>query len=204
MKRSRAVTLTIMSTITMAACGDDVPPPAPSTYATVQECVAGGNPQDVCLKTFEDAVATHNQTAPAFPDKDTCERGVDVDSCVPAQRRQPDGSLSNVFVPAMAGYILGNALANRGGGGSYGSGPVYRSRDYPTAYRDRGDLVTSRAPPGTPGLGAPSRVPTLAPGASRPPTLAPGPTRPPNVGTTTISRGGFGASGSSFGGGGSS
>ena len=188
MKRSSAVTLTIMSAVTMTACGDATPP-APTTYATAQECIAGGQPQDVCLKSFDDAVAAHTQSAPAFPSKEACESGVDVDRCVPAQRRNADGSMSSIFVPAMAGYILGNALGGRG----YASAPVYRSRDTPTGYRDPGSLINSRTAARTPAITTPSR----------PPMVAPGPTRSPNVGTTTISRGGFGGSGSSFSGGGS-
>ena len=105
--------------------------------------------------------------------------------------RNADGSTTSMFVPAIAGFLVGQALANRQQGGGYGGGyaggggALYRSRDYPGQFRDGGNMIGSR--------GAGTGVATTSPSS---PTVS----RPQNVNTTTIARGGFGSSSSSFGG----
>lgn len=197
MKRSRTVTLTLFSAVTsagLAAC-DQAPPP-PKAFETVQECVAAGNEQAGCQTAFDKASETHVATAPRYPSQEACEGAVDVDRCVRTQVRNNDGSFSDVFIPAMAGYMIGRALNNDrgsyGGGGGYAS-PIYRSRQYPSSFREPGNLTSS-------GLNR-SAPPTISRSPSVPTVSAPA--RPANLGTTTIARGGFGGSGAHFGGGGS-
>lgn len=212
MKRSTSITLTLFAGATLAACDDKPPLPPVKPYATVQECVTGGNTEDLCKEAFEKAMETHRATAPKFTDKEACEKGIDVDKCVQTQVRNNDGSFSDVFVPAMAGYLLGQAL-NRTperererigysggyyGGVPYSTGPVYNSRTYPGGYRDSGNMRTTilnspgarPSPPSAPSIGGslPSSKPSLGLPSSR----------PSNVGTTAISRGGFGGSGGGF------
>jgi len=182
----------------LAAC-DQAPPTvqAPPAFTTVQDCVAGGFSQQECQTAYDQAIATHQQNAPRFNTREECEAGVDVERCVQTQVRQPDGSFANVFLPAIGGFLLGQALANRGPGwgggwgggfgGGYIGGPIYRSRDY-GGYRSYDDLLSTRRPGGS--------VPSIG---DRPRTSAP--IRPPNVNTTTISRQGFGGRGFGSGGG---
>ena len=212
MKRSTSITLTIFASATLAACGDDKPPPPPmKPYATVQECVVAGNTEALCKEAFEKAMETHRATAPKFTDEQSCQRGIDVDRCVKTQVRNPDGSFSDVFLPAMAGYILGQALSQPRddrdrvgysggyyGGVPYSTGPVYNSRTYPGGYRDSGNMRTTilNGPGARP---SPPSVPSIGGGLpSTKPSLGLPSSRPSNVGTTTISRGGFGGSGGSF------
>lgn len=180
MKRSSSVRLTLMSAATAAglsACGET--PADPPLFSNVEQCVTRGVDRAQCQTAFDEAMKSHQERAPRFATRDECLKGVDVEDCVPTPVRNPDGSSTSMFVPAIAGFLVGQALANRGGGA------VYRSRDYPGQYRDGGNVIGSR------GTGA--GVATTSP--SRP-TVS----RPPNVNTTTIARSGFGSSSSSFGG----
>lgn len=182
MKRSRSVRLTLMSAATVsvvAACDSSSgPPPA---YTDIAACVSAGNADATCKASYEEALKEHQEKAPRFTSKDECLKAVDVTDCVETAVRQPDGSTMNMFVPLMAGYMLANAVQRSGGG--YYRGPVYYSRYYGSSYRDLDDMRTARPSGST---------------VSRP-TLAPSMNRPANVRTTSVSRSGFGSSGSSFG-----
>lgn len=196
MKRSASVRLTLMGAAaasSLAAC-DSSPTGSSVAFTSIAECVAANYSESQCRGAYDAALKAHTDKAPRFKSRDECLRGVDVDNCAETTVRNPDGSFSQVFLPLMAGYMLGNALAPRqdqyqsGGsssGGYYGGGswgryssstPLYRSRDYPSDYRDSGNLTSSR-PAGA--------------------VVA----RPPNVNTTTIARSGFGSTSHFFGGG---
>jgi len=191
MKRSASIRLTLMgaaAATTLAGCGE-TPPAAPPAFSTVQDCVIGGFAESECRSAYEEAFKSHLERAPRFTSRQDCESKVDVDYCVEAPVRGADGSTTNVFVPLMAGYVLGRMMTPpaqtsgggySGGSGGFRGGPIYRSRDYPGSYRDGGNLQTSRS------------------GGS---SVSTAPSRPANVNTTTVSRSGFGSSGSSFGGG---
>lgn len=220
MKRSSSITLTLFATATLAACGEEAPPPAPKPFASVQECIVGGNTEDVCKDAFEKAFETHKTTAPRFTAQEDCEKGVDVDKCVKTQVKNSDGSFSDVFLPAMAGYLLGQAMnrppdpqreETRGytggyvGGRGYTTGPVYNSRTYPGGYRDSYNMrstiprVGTAARPSPPSVGASFPRSTTSVGGYAPSRPSVGlPSRPSNIGTTTISRGGFGGGSRSF------
>jgi uncharacterized protein YgiB involved in biofilm formation len=188
MKRSSSVRLTLMGAATAAslsAC--DSPSQGPVAFNDVGQCIASGIDRSRCQSAYDEAIKAHAEKAPRFASRDECLKSIDVNDCVSTPVRNPDGSATSMFVPALGGFLLGQALAQRqqpqqqqqggGGGGGFG-GALYRSRDYPTQYRDSGDLATSR-----------QRSPTGT-------TVS----RPPNVNTTTIARSGFGSSSSSFGG----
>lgn len=191
MKRSATIRLTLMSAAaatTLSGCGE-TPPAAPPAFTTVQDCVVGGYPEAECRNAYEEAFKAHLDRAPRFTSREECESKVDVDHCVQAPLRAPDGSTSNVFVPLMAGYLIGRMMTPPpqgssggyvGSGGGYRGTPIYRSRDYPDSFRESGNLQTSRQ------------------GGS---SVSTAPSRPANINTTTVSRSGFGSSGSSFGGG---
>jgi uncharacterized protein YgiB involved in biofilm formation len=190
MKRSSSVRLTLMSAATAAglsACGETPAPVAP--FASVEQCVTSGVDRAKCETGFEEARKAHAEKAPRFATREECLKSADVNDCTPTQVRNQDGSMTSMFVPALGGFLLGQALANRQGGGGFsggysGGGPLYRSRDNPSQFRDTGGLTSRQG-----GSNA------LAPYSESRPTAS----RPPNVNTTTISRGGFGSSSSSFG-----
>ncbi|GGC74959.1 DUF1190 domain-containing protein [Chelatococcus reniformis] len=194
MKRSSSVRLSLMgaAAVTSLAACDSSPTASSVAFTSIAECVAANYSESQCRSAYDAALTAHADKAPRFKTRDECLRGVDVDNCTETAVRNPDGTFSQVFLPLMAGYMLGNALAPRqqpsgpssgggyAGGGRWGgytsSTPLYRSRDYPANYRDSGNLTNSR-PPGA--------------------TVS----RPPNVNTTTIARSGFGSTSRYFGGG---
>lgn len=189
MKRSSSVRLTLMSAAVatggLVACGDsDVV--SPGNYTTLESCISAGNSTKACSAAQEQALTTHAASAPKFTTKEECLKGVDVTDCQETKVRSPEGSLTSMFVPAVAGFVLARALQQqRPGGGyytSYGGGPFYGSRDYPNQYRDSGNLSNSRA-----------SVPSVPGGTGTNVTV---PSRPPNIGTTTVARSGFGSSAS--------
>jgi uncharacterized protein YgiB involved in biofilm formation len=189
MKRSSSVRLTLMSAATAAglsACGET--PAQPTSFSNVEQCITSGVDRAQCQTAFEEAIKSHGERAPKFATREECLKGVDVEDCTPTPVRNPDGTTTSMFVPAIAGFLLGQALGRQGagyGGGYSGGGAVYRSRDYPGQFRDGGNMIGSR---GT-GAGVAATSPSS-------PTIS----RPPNVNTTTIARSGFGSSSSSFGG----
>jgi uncharacterized protein YgiB involved in biofilm formation len=204
MKRSRSITLTIFSAATAASLAgcDQTPPDTATQFDTVEQCVAAGNAADTCKLGFDKALETHVENSPRYADQGSCEAAVDVDRCVQTQVRQKDGSWASVFIPAMAGYMIGRAMSQGGrsdrgyyGGGYYGA-PVYRSRLDPNSYRG-----LSSSGGGLSRLGGAGSTSVSRPSSGVPRVTMP--SRPSNVGTTTISRGGFGGTGGGFGGGGS-
>lgn len=201
-KRSSQITLTVFAAATAAALAgcEQAPPPA-VPYTSVDQCITAGNNADLCKSAFEAAEKEHLEKAPRYAAAEECEKAVDVTRCVPTQVRQPDGSFTTMFLPAMAGYMLGRMQGQPEperrtsggyvpyGGYGYSAGPIYGSRDYPNRYNDVRSVPTSRSTAPS----APSRT-WSAPAPSRQPSITL-PSRPSNVGTTTISRGGFGGSG---------
>lgn len=210
-KRSKNVTLPVFAVLTTAAlagCGDEPPPPA-VPYASVEQCISSGNDAALCKLAFDKAEEEHVAKAPRFNGAAECEKAVDVTRCVPTQVRQPDGSFTTMFLPAMAGYMLGRATApqndeRRGysggylpyGGGGYSSGPIYGSRDYPNRYNDVRTIPSSRTSPSA-SPGSPSSGTSVFSPSSKQPAITL-PSRPANVGTTTVRTQGFGGGGGSF------
>ena len=187
MKRSRSIRLTLVGAATagsLAAC--DSEPTTPPAFTDIAACTTAGYTQESCRTSYEKALKEHQEKAPRFATKEECLKSVDVTDCATMQVRQPDGSMLNMFVPLMAGYMLANVVQRLGGGGSYGGyygGPIYTSRYYGSSYRDLDDVRMSRPSGGT--FSRPSVTPSI--------------NRPANVGTTTIARSGFGSSLSTFG-----
>jgi uncharacterized protein YgiB involved in biofilm formation len=198
MKRSSSIRLTLMGAVTagsLSACDSGIT--HPGNYTSVGSCIEAGNSSKACIAAQNAAFSAHESSAPRFPTREECVQKIDVTDCVQARIRNPDGTFATMFLPAMAGFIAGQALAQQqpqqqGSSGSSGSGggggrAFYASRDYPNQYRDAGNLSGSRG-----GVASSSQALTTAQ-----------PSRPPNVHTTTIARSGFGSS-SSFHGAGSS
>lgn len=94
-------------------------------YASLEECMKAhqgwgaplppsGTPaplspgQAQCQRDFANANATHVQTAPKFPSQADCEQHYGSQQCRPATFNG-----SSVFVPAMVGFMVANALNNQ-------------------------------------------------------------------------------------------
>lgn len=132
MKRSRVLRLALMGSapFVLSACSDE--PEQALVYNNVQECEAQAllTPEQ-CKTEFEKAVNNHLQAAPRYAQQAACEADFGNGAC------QNLNSGGNWFIPAMAGFMIGQALdRDRHYSGSsfyYGGGgrsqPLYRSRD---------------------------------------------------------------------------
>lgn len=181
--------------VMLSACGDDdVQQTEAKIFPTVQACEVEFSAEE-CSKAFEESRQLHLQNAPRFNDMGSCEAQIGAGACQSMVMAQPDGSVSNVFVPALMGFMLARALqpqSNYGyiGGGSRGyyyPRPVYVDRD---GYMRSGTADIGRWP-GSRDSFSRSSVPT---------TVSTTVSKSGQVGTPsrTTSRGGFGKSSSSF------
>lgn len=169
----------------LAACDED-PEVAAQAFPDLEACLAAddavADPAD-CEAAHAEALGAHEASAPRYDELALCESEHGGD-CVEEVR--PDGT--HVFLPIMAGYLLGRSLS--GGRAGLVSSPLYgvRGGGYATASGDA--RVASVSGPAT------VRASGFRPAAATA-------TQAPLSRATVSSRGGFGAgraSGGGFGG----
>lgn len=190
MKRSQSVTLVLMGSaaalVTLSGC-DVQPDPSLAdnggTFTSMAECVAVYD-QQTCQSAQQLAQKEHLQNAPHFSSYDQCVAQFGPGGCVNGSSY---GGGSNVFLPLMAGYMLGSATST--------PAPLYYG---PGAYRHRNDPGYV-APIYTSGRGYNTRAPIgQAPFASvRSAPITKGGLKSGTAiqtGTVTTQRGGFGSS----------
>ena len=197
-RRSRYISVLLVGATAsqLAACGDSEQTSNVEIFPSVAACSAK-YPADQCERTFAQSQAEHQRTAPRFATQPECEQQSG-STCQQVPVTRPDGSIQNMFIPALAGFLLGRALSGGGGGSgymSYGgnryySRPVYVDRD---GFARTGDSTVARLPDRT--------------GFQRqtgPVTVQTRTTPSGQIGTpTTTSRGGFGTTSARYSGGGS-
>ena len=128
MKRSTRVSLVLLASVSAAAAlsGCEQSPQAPAdnggTFANKAECVAVYD-QATCDAADKLAQQEHLQNAPKFNDRASCVAQFGADMCQPASNY---GGSSNVFMPAMLGYMMGSAMST--------PAPLYYG---PGSYRER-------------------------------------------------------------------
>lgn len=84
---------------------DDEDSSTSNFYSTPYECSEDSHPFDVCNNAFDEAKTTFYNSAPKNLSRTACEQQFSTDSC----HYERD---SNGFIPAFAGFMLGQALAN--------------------------------------------------------------------------------------------
>lgn len=157
-KRSRSVSLTLMSLAPMllAACSQGTPPSplaekpkpkGPTAYETVDDCVFDGNDRATCQKGYETARTEALANAPRFATGEEC--ALEFENCQKAPEAPavattaaPTGATpstapaaaptqagSSGFMPLMAGFMIGQAMSNSGGGAGYASAGFDGRRD---------------------------------------------------------------------------
>ncbi len=123
MLRSRRVSLMTVGgmvvLVGVAGCDEKQPPPPPS-FGSVEQCMLAGNVKADCEAAADKVAAEHLTSAPKYADPRSCEAIHGVGNCEP---RRTGSGLGEVFMPAMAGFILGQALS---GGGFAAPQPIYR------------------------------------------------------------------------------
>jgi len=126
MKRSVAVTLVLMGSAGLSGCGDSEIDSA--VYQNFAECVQSGlYDQARCEADYNQALAAHIQTAPAYASRQDCEAEFGVGQCeakpaetlglqnpMPTQENATAqaGGMGSFFLPMMAGYMMGSMLSN--------------------------------------------------------------------------------------------
>jgi uncharacterized protein YgiB involved in biofilm formation len=131
MKRSRLLKLAVLGTVgVLAGCEEER---SAVVYPSVEACEqAGVLTADICRREFANALAHHQQIAPRFVTLSDCEQDFGPGLCQPLPQ-----STGNIWIPAMAGFMVASMLRDReididihsgGSRGSYYSQPLYRTR----------------------------------------------------------------------------
>lgn len=131
MKRSRLLKLAVLGTVgVLAGCEEER---SAVVYPSVEACEqAGVLTADICRREFANALANHQQIAPRFVTLSDCEQDFGPGLCQPLPQ-----STGNIWIPAMAGFMVASMLRDReididihsgGSRGSYYSQPLYRTR----------------------------------------------------------------------------
>ena len=176
MKRWNSIFVVMMmgvSAIALSSCEE--PKVDAAVYDSVEQCIKDpGVPREECEQSHKEARAQHAAVAPKYSSTEDCQADFGVGKCEQAPYRTSSGG--SVFMPLMMGYMMGSFI---GGRRSMMSQPLYRSADSPKTFR----TADNRNVGSTTGR---TRVASSA-------------TRRPSFKSSTLSRGGFGASGRRFG-----
>ena len=173
-KRSQSIALIMMgaSAIALSAC-DEAQVDA-MVYDTLQQCIDDpAMTPDQCKATYAVAKTEHAKVAPKYTSRADCEADFGPEHCEEAPYRTQNGG--SVFMPLMMGYMMGSMLAGRN---AVAPQPLYRSADDPRGYRTADNRKVGS------GTGATKVAQSAA--------------RSPSVKTSTVRRGGFGASARSY------
>ncbi len=162
-----------ISAIVLAACEE--PKVEGAIFNNLQQCIDDrGIPKDQCEKSYTEAQNQHASVAPKYSSEQDCQADFGAGKCERAPYRSSSGG--SIFMPMMAGYMMGSFLGRRS---SVYSQPLYRSARDPKTYR----TADNRSAGATTGRTQIARSAT-----SR-----------PSVKSSTIRRGGFGRSARRFG-----
>ena len=129
MRRSRAITLTLLAGAGLAMAACDSEPDAEGVLESQSACIErlGSAAMQECDGVFRSARLTHAATAPRYPSREACREATGSDCADLANEPRGSGgtpwagTAASVFIPAMAGVMIGRALSD----GSRGAMPVY-------------------------------------------------------------------------------
>ena len=168
-----AVLMMSVSLIALTACEE--PKVDASIYESLDQCKRDPlNTSDQCDASFKEAQSQHAAVSPKYATAEDCQADFGTDKCEVAPYKTSSGG--SVFMPLMAGYMMGSLL---GGRGSMMSQPLYRSAQSPNSFR----TAENR------NVGSKTGRTKVASSATSRPTFK----------SSTRSRGGFGSSGRRFG-----
>ncbi|WP_022703157.1 DUF1190 domain-containing protein [Pseudorhodobacter ferrugineus] len=183
-KRSKTVAITILgaAAFTLAGCQEEQIDA--SAFPDLQSCTAqaqnGGTftAQD-CDAAFAEANALHVESAPRYESIAVCEEQHGQGNCG-SEATATQGGSGSIFMPLIAGYLIGNMLGGRGGAAA--SQPLYKNGK--GSFSNAAGTSTFSNNSGSAKLGSSQ--------FARPATTA---GKPPMSRATAMSRGGFGTSG---------
>ncbi|MGY3438943.1 MULTISPECIES: DUF1190 domain-containing protein [unclassified Marinovum] len=130
-KRSKRVAIAIVgaSAFALAGCEDEKIDAA--AYPDLQSCIneSAQNPafsaQD-CELSFLQAEALHVEAAPRYDSVEVCEEQHGEGACG-SEASATQGGSGSIFMPLLAGYLIGNMLGGRSGMAS--AQPMYKTAD---------------------------------------------------------------------------
>ncbi|WP_226781259.1 DUF1190 domain-containing protein [Oceaniglobus trochenteri] len=189
-KRSNRVALCIVgaAAFTLAGCQEEqVDAQAyPDRESCEKAALSGGllSAED-CDKAFAEAQELHVETAPRYDSLAVCEEQHGEGACGDEASATGGSGSGSIFMPLLAGYLVGNMLSNRAGAAR--SQPLYRTPGGGFA-----------APAGNTTYSSNSGKAKLGAGQFARPAATVG--KPPMTRATAASRGGFGNTGRGVGG----
>jgi uncharacterized protein YgiB involved in biofilm formation len=217
MKRSTVVSLMMLGTAGIAAYALSGKTNAPgadtadaNVFKSVDDCLTSRDlDPTACRAAHENASQTHAQSAPRFEDKADCEKQYGAAQCTGTLRPNSTGGFSTYFIPAMVGYAVARSLGRGGSPQPAAAQPLYncapgQARPDGTCYATRSGssffASSSRSSSGTT-----ASQPQTSPTRTKVPTqaftsvggAAPVVSRGGSL-SQTVSRGGFGRTGSAF------
>ena len=128
-RRSATVAISVISLSAMVAACDDAP--EPKVYRSVADCAADHDSK-VCDSAWQASVGEQAASAPQYNVRDGCEQQYGAGHCMAY-----DSPRGQVFIPLMAGFIVGRMMSrpdsngpatggwSGGGGGGYVGHPVF-------------------------------------------------------------------------------
>ena len=184
-KRSNRVAIAILgaAAFTLAGCREEqVDAQAfPDLQSCTDAATRGGMfSVDDCRASFAEAEALHVEAAPRYDSVAVCEEQHGVGACGTETAANPQGGSGSIFMPLLAGYLIGNMLGGRSG--MAGAQPLYKTPDgkFTNAARTSAFSTNSGA----------AKMNTSQ--FTRPTATA---GKPPMTRATAASRGGFGSAG---------
>ncbi len=194
MKRSKAITLTLLTgaSLFVAGCSEDPLQKDLSFFQDKAACQQKLGDEKTCAEVEQQAIKTHAETAPKFSSVKDCEDKFGAGNCgaVPtsqigqAGQQQTTQASGGSFMPLMLGYMAGRFLGG-GGGGLFGGGQQ-RGYQAEPVYKDKNNSVYGR---GGASAGTWGKSTGFAPSTSFKSSLAGAPIR-----SNTMKSGGFGNS----------
>ncbi|MDQ1901725.1 DUF1190 domain-containing protein [Paracoccus sp. WLY502] len=128
-KRSRAVALTILGAASFAIAGCREEQVDAQAFPDLNACLAAADEgglftADECRQSFAEAEQLHVESAPRYDSLQVCEEQHGVGNCGSEDQQVSNGGSGSIFMPLLAGYLIGSML---GGGGLSRSQPMYRT-----------------------------------------------------------------------------
>ncbi|MDF3351295.1 DUF1190 domain-containing protein [Sulfitobacter sp. KE34] len=130
-KRSKRVSIAIVgaAAFTLAGCEEEKVDAA--AFPDLQSCLAdaergGMYSEQECETAFDAAQTLHVESAPRYDSLEVCEEQHGEGACGSEEAATQGGS-GGIFMPLLAGYLIGNMMSNRAGMAA--AQPLYKTKD---------------------------------------------------------------------------
>jgi uncharacterized protein YgiB involved in biofilm formation len=130
-KRSRSVTIAILGAAAFALAGCKEETVDAAAFPDLSSCKAAANAGGMfssqeCDAAFAEAKALHVESAPRYESRAVCEEQHGEGACGDEASATQGGS-GSIFMPLMAGYLIGSMLRGGAGVGAAASQPLYKT-----------------------------------------------------------------------------